>query len=162
MGQYSTALTDLDRAIELQPEDPESMYARGVSLKHLERYGEATDAFSAVISKAGRHAAAFHGRATIKYKMGDYHGAIADFSDCLTDGLDSYGMRLLRGLAFYYVGRHSEAIADLSIAISLQPEIGSTYLRRWQIYKEMGDDANAAKDFEIGNKLLEMEMKSAT
>lgn len=159
LDRYSQALTDLDQALELKPEDVEAAYARGVSLKHLERYDEAMQAFSVVLSKAGRHVGAFHGRATIKYAYGDYVGAIADFSKCLTDGLDSYDIRLLRGLAFHRVGRHSEAIADLSYAISLQPETGSTYIRRWQVYKEMGDETNAAKDFEVGTKLINMEIE---
>lgn len=155
LEQYSRALTDLDRALELQPEDTETIYARGVSLRHLDRYEEASDTFSTVLSKVGRHPAASHGRATIRYAMGDYAGAIVDFSACLAGGIDSYGVRLLRGVAFFYVGRHSEAVADLSHAISLEPETVSAYFRRSQVYRAMGDDVNAAKDFERGARLGE-------
>jgi tetratricopeptide (TPR) repeat protein len=92
----------------------------------------------------------------VRHATGDYVGAIADFSDCLAGGMDSYDVRLLRGLAFHRIGRHTEAIDDLSRAISLCPDVGSTYIRRWQVYKEMGDDKSAAQDFEVGNKLLKM------
>src|SRR5439155_7493719 len=110
-------------------------YARGVSLKHLDRYQEAVGAFTFVLSRAGRYPAASHGRATVRYALGDYGGAILDFSDCIDGGIDSYDVRLLRGLAYQQVGRHKEALADLSLAISLQPCLGSTYIRRWQVYK---------------------------
>jgi tetratricopeptide (TPR) repeat protein len=60
-------------------------------------------------------------------------------------------------LAFHRVGRHTQAIEDLSRAISLRPEAGSTYIRRWQVYKEIGDETRAAQDFQLGTKLLPRE-----
>jgi tetratricopeptide (TPR) repeat protein len=156
LGRHSEALSDLDVALQLQPEFIDATYARGVSLKRLERDEEALAAYSKVLSLEASYPAASHGRATVRHARGDYVGAVADFSDCLAGGMDSYDVRLLRGLAFHRIGRHREAIDDLSRAISLRPDIGSTYIRRWQIYKEIGDETRAAQDLEVGNKLLKM------
>jgi tetratricopeptide (TPR) repeat protein len=155
LGRHTEALNDLDAALEMRADYVDAAYARGISLKKLERLEEASDAYSAVLSLAGRYPPASHGRATIRYAMADYAAAIEDFSTCIADGLDSYDVRLLRGLAFHCVGRHLEAIEDLSRAISFRPEVGSTYIRRWQVYKELGDEANATQDFQVGTKLLD-------
>jgi len=154
LGQYSQALLDLDAALELQPDFADAVYARGISLKHLKRYDEAIAAYSKVLSEHSSYLSASHGRATVRYALGDYPGAIADFSDCLAGGMDSYDVRLLRGLAFHHIDRHADAIDDLSRAISFCPGVGSTYIRRWQVYKELGDEERAAQDFEFGTKLL--------
>lgn len=148
------ALIDAEHALKLNPDYTDAMYVRGVSLKNLKRYEEALEAFTTVISRTGKYPPASHGRATIRHMKGDYHGAIADFSECLAAGLDRYDIRLLRGLAYFRVGKFHESIEDLTVAIEMRPEKGSTYIRRWQVYKQMGDELNAAKDMDTGKRLL--------
>jgi tetratricopeptide (TPR) repeat protein len=148
------ALHDLDRALELSPDDIEAMYARGNSLKALERYDEAIAAYSKVIAANDRHFGAHDGRAKLRHRAGDFMGATADFTRCLELGHDTYDVRLLRGLAYQYSDQHTNAIDDLTIAISMEPDVGSTYLRRWSSYIKLGDHENAEKDFVVGTKLL--------
>jgi len=156
LGRHAEALNDLDTALALRPDYWDAVYARGVSLKKLERFQEASDAYSEVLSLVGRYPPASYGRATIRYAMADYAAAIDDFTTCIADGMDSYDVRLLRGLAFHRVGRHSEAIEDLSRAIAFRPTDGSTYLRRWQVYKELGDEVRAEEDYRVSKRLLDM------
>jgi tetratricopeptide (TPR) repeat protein len=154
---HERALEDLGIAWQLDPEDADILYARGFSLKNLKRYDEALEAVSAAISKREQFPEAYEMRASLRSLRGDNAGAVADFRTCLAQGHDRYGVRLLRGIAFFRLGQYADAIADLSIAISMSPEIGSTYLRRWQVYLAMGEQENAKKDFETGSKLLEKE-----
>lgn len=154
LKDFNEALLDAERALKLNPEYTDAMYLRGVSLKNLKRYEEALEEFTTIISRAGKYPPASHGRATIRSANGDYHGAIADFSDCLAAGLDGYDIRLLRGLAYYRIGKFHESIEDLTLAIEMRPEDGSTYIRRWQVYKALGDELNAAKDMDTGKRLL--------
>jgi tetratricopeptide (TPR) repeat protein len=154
LGQHSEALVDLDFALELKPQDADTLYAQGVSLRKLKRQEEAFEAYSAAIRIADGYPEASDGRGKIRYAKGDYAGAIADFSDCLAGGLDSYDVRLLRGLSHYYLNRHKEAIEDLSAAVALRPNEGGAYLRRGQVYSALGDKVNAAKDFKIGSQLI--------
>jgi tetratricopeptide (TPR) repeat protein len=160
LKNFDQALLDAEHALKLNPDYTDAMYVRGVSLKSLERHEEALEAFTTVLSRAGKYPPASHGRATIRYMNGDYHGAIADFSDCLVAGLDRHDIRLLRGLAYHRIGKFHESIEDLTVAIEMRPEDGSTYIRRWQAYKALGDDANAAKDMDIGKRLLRSQRKS--
>lgn len=160
LGQHAEALNDLDAALALSADYVDAVYARGVSLKKLERFQEASDSYSHVLSKAGRYVAASHGRATVRYAMADYAGAIEDFTVCIEQGMDCYDVRLLRGLALHRTGQSTQAIEDLSRAISLRPQDGSTYFRRSQVYKELGDEARSAEDFRVGMKLLETEGKT--
>jgi tetratricopeptide (TPR) repeat protein len=80
---------------------------------------------------------------------------IADFSDYISAGFDSYDVRLLRGIALHHVGRHGDAIADLSCAISMCPEKVSAYFRRAQAYDALGDKERAMNDFSVGRELLD-------
>jgi tetratricopeptide (TPR) repeat protein len=157
LGQHAEALNDIDTALALHTDYVDAVYARGVSLKKLERFEEASDAYSEVLAKAGRYPPASHGRATIRYAMADYTGAIEDFTVCIQQGMDTYDVRLLRGLAFHRTERPTQAIEDLSRAISFRPQVGSTYLRRWHVCKQLGDEVRAAEDFQVGTKLLEKE-----
>ena len=154
LKNFDQALHDTEHALRLNPNYTDAIYLRGVCLKGLERYEEALEAFTTVLSRAGKYPPASHGRATIRRASGDHHGAIADFSDCLAAGLDGYDIRLLRGLSYFYIGKFHESIEDLTLAIKMSPEDGSIYINRWQVYKALGDDVNAAKDMEIGNRLL--------
>lgn len=160
LKNFDHALLDAERALQLNPNYTDAMYVRGVSLKGLERYREALEVFTTVISRAGKYPPASHGRATIRQRNGDFHGAIADFSDCLNAGLDRYDIRLLRGLAYFRIGKFHEAIEDLTLAIKSRPEEGSTYIRRSQVHTALGDEINAAKDMETGKRLLKSKRQS--
>jgi tetratricopeptide (TPR) repeat protein len=157
LGLQDRALADLEIAGRLSPENADILYARGSSLKYFKHYDEALDAVSAAINERPQFPEAYEMRAKLRSLSGDNAGAVADFTSCLAQGHDSYGIRLLRGIAFFELGQHHDAVADLSIAISMSPKIGSTYIRRWQVYLAMGDKEKAKRDFETGNKLMEKE-----
>lgn len=154
LSRYEDALNDLNIALDLRTDYLDATYARGVCLKKLNRYEEALVAYSRILAHKP-YPPASHGRATVRYALGDYAGAIADFSDYLAAGNDSYDVRLLRGLAFHRIGRHAEAVDDLTCAITYCPDVGSTYIRRWQVFKDLGDDKRAQEDFAVGSKLLD-------
>jgi tetratricopeptide (TPR) repeat protein len=147
LERWDEALVDIEMSLKLEPNDIDALYARGLSLKHLNRHAEAIDAFSNVLARAGTYAPAWDARAKLRYLSGDYEGAIQDFTAAIEAGLDGYGVRLFRGLANYSVGRHGEALEDLSRAISLQPHLPGTYARRALVYRALNDDKSEAKDF---------------
>jgi tetratricopeptide (TPR) repeat protein len=154
LDRHVEALNDLKAALEMSHDYVDAEYARGTSLKKLERFEEALSAYTKVLSDAGHYPPASHGRATIRYARADYAGAIEDFTVCIEHGLDNYDVRFLRGVAFHQVGRHLEAIEDLTRAIAFRPGVGSPYFRRWQVYKHLGDDAHAELDFKTGTQFI--------
>ena len=87
--------------------------------------------------------------------MGTWRRAIEDFDAFIASQTDHYGALLLRGLAYHQLGANESAIADLSKAIELRPQDGATYIRRWQVYKAMGETAKAEADFATGRSLME-------
>jgi tetratricopeptide (TPR) repeat protein len=154
LGRAEEALRDLEAALALKPDYIDARCALGTTLKRLERFDEAIAAFTSVIAASGVHPAASHGRATLRHRAGDFAGAIEDIDVCLAHGMDNYDLRLLRGLAAHYLGRHTEALDDLTRAIAFQPQTGSTYVRRWQVYRALGDEARAGEDFRRANELM--------
>jgi tetratricopeptide (TPR) repeat protein len=153
IGRNELALQDLDKAIGLNPKYWDAVYLKGAILKAIDP-SRALEQFTSVLSSIDHHPEASFGRATVRHMLGDYAGAIADFSNCLANGHDCYDLRLLRGLAYFRTGSFKEAVADLSIAIALRPEETSAYVHRWRAYLGAGDAAKAAEDLKIVKKLL--------
>jgi hypothetical protein len=42
----------------------------------------------------------------------------------------------------------------LTRAIAFSPDEGSTYIRRWQVYRALGDTDRAAEDMRVGTELM--------
>ncbi len=155
LGKYAEAIVDLNIGLKLNPDCVDMLYARGICLKHLERFPEALEMYSQVLAK-GAHAGASHGRATIRSATGNYNGATQDFTDCIKGGVDDAGVRLLRGIAYFQLGLHEDAVSDLSKAIEMDPQGASAYFRRSQVYRAMGEEERAAQDFATGCALIEL------
>lgn len=155
LGRFEEALTDLDIALDMNPGYIDALYARGINLKSLERDDEAADAYEVVLAKSGKYPPASHGRGTIRHRMGDYEGAIADFTAAIEGGIDGYDIRLLRGLAYYRLERLAEAEADFTAAISFRPLEGTLYMHRFLVFKKLGKNELAEEDRKRGRELLD-------
>ncbi len=136
------------------PDFTDAFYGRAVALKKLGQMEAALDDLNHVLTSDPSYSEARHTRATIHYFLGDWQRAIDDF-DAFLVSQDHFGAYLLRGLAHHQLGKNESAIADLSSAIALRPEDGTTYLRRWQVYKAMGETAKAEGDWAKGRSLME-------
>jgi Tfp pilus assembly protein PilF len=74
-GRYEEALIDLDRALELAPNDFASLNARGLVLDKLQRLPEAVTAFEMAITQEPRFAPAYHNLGWAREAVGDQEGA---------------------------------------------------------------------------------------
>ena len=88
-----------------------------------------------------------------KYKLGDYVGAIADYTITIRlkpDDADAYNNR---GVAKKNLGRYIDAIVDYEIAIRLQPDDAFAYNNRGIAKKNLGRYIDAIVDYEIAIRL---------
>ncbi len=80
LGDKDAALTDIDLAIECEPENPKFHYHKGAILLQKEAFDEAVDCLSKAIELDPSYASAYLLRGHIFEKVGDEESASADIS----------------------------------------------------------------------------------
>lgn len=73
------ALADCNRALELQPSDPQVLGYRGLVYLRLELYESAVTDYSAALDIEPKNALHLYGRGEAKLRSGDLQGSAADF-----------------------------------------------------------------------------------
>ena len=81
-GDYYGAIADLNKAIELDPNDAKAYYNRGLSKGNLKDYYGAISDFNKSIELDPR-SIAYYNRGWLKHKLKDYYGAIADYNKAI-------------------------------------------------------------------------------
>ena len=88
-----------------------------------------------------------------KYHLGDYKGAITDYTQAIRLKPDSAGAYLNRGLAKDDLGQHLAAIADYDILIRLKPDDADAYNNRGNSKYKLGQHFAAIADYDIAIRL---------
>jgi tetratricopeptide (TPR) repeat protein len=78
-GNYLQALTDLEKALILNPGFEEALYNKGLVLLYLKRYAEAEAAYDEVIRRNPSNGSAWEGRGVARQYLGDQPGACSDW-----------------------------------------------------------------------------------
>ena len=174
--EIDSAIANLSRAIELNPDYVDAYYLRGLLYTREKDYDKAFADFEKVVELDPNHtdvkaarANGYGARAADYAREEDYDRAITDFERAIE--LDPYnadarigiaGAYLLRGIANYEEGDHREAFADLDSAIAnfesmieLDPNnveaevaVAFAYFVRGIAYYEEGDKDRAIADFD--------------
>ena len=88
-----------------------------------------------------------------KYKLGDYVGAIADYTVTIRLKPDDAEAYQARGLAKAYLGQYVAAIADYDIAIRFKPDLAEAYVARGFAKAKLEQYFAAITDFDIAIRL---------
>jgi tetratricopeptide (TPR) repeat protein len=91
--------------------------------------------------------AAYFNRASTRYDLGDYSGAIADYTEVLRLQPEDDITYNNRALVRYDQGDKTGAIADLDAAIEQNPENFIAHCNRGFIRSELGDKLDAIEDY---------------
>ena len=147
-GDPEDAITEFDRAIELDPRNLKAYGNRGVSKAGLGRYEDAIADYDWVIELDPGNAKGYHNRGNAKHALGRYEDAIADFDKAL-DLDSSRGLSYVsRGNAKHALGRHEDAIADFDKALGLDPGYLNAYGNRGLLKAGLGRHEDAIADFD--------------
>ena len=88
-----------------------------------------------------------------KYDLGDYKGAITDYTHAIRLNPDDADAYYNRGIAKSKLGQHFAAIADYDIAIRLNPDDADAYLNRGIAKMHLGQHFAAIADYDIAIRL---------
>jgi tetratricopeptide (TPR) repeat protein len=118
-SHFADALTDLDRALAIEPANPKFLHERGYTLGALGEYARAVADLDREVAIRPDSPAAYQERAYSRRRMGDFAGAYSDWGKAL--GLKPGDMDLLLGRseAALWTGRFDEARRDALAALAL-------------------------------------------
>ena len=88
-----------------------------------------------------------------KYHLGDYKGAITDYTQAIRLKPDYANVYFNRGVAKGDLGQYSAAIADLDIFIRLKPDDADAYLNRGSAKDNLGQHLAAIADYDSAIRL---------
>jgi len=122
-GYYKGALEDYDHALDLDPNNVEVWFARGLAHEKLKDYEGAFSDYTKAIDLKENFTKAWLSRGNVLLKLDRYADAIDDYTVALIYQNDYPHAYYNRGLAKLKLKKNSEACADFGVAESLGMKI---------------------------------------
>ena len=146
LEQFESAIADFSRAIELDPENPETWGARGDGYITLGDFEAALNDYNNATGLDPDNGEYYWSRAISYDFMGELELALDDYSKAIELGVEDSWLYSDRASIYSDLGMYELAIADWTAAIEMEPE-GPWYLSaRGQAYLELGDFEAALAD----------------
>jgi tetratricopeptide (TPR) repeat protein len=159
--EYQEVLTELNKAIALDDQNPQYHELRGRFLKDMGEVDKAMEDFDAMIRLSPREENAYTSRGLIKMNRYDYRSAALDFTKSILLDPNIESNYRYRGLCYNNLNNLGEAYKDFSKAIELlsvkledaaeEKEVknllAETYILRGHCLNLMGKDPMACRDF---------------
>jgi tetratricopeptide (TPR) repeat protein len=144
--EYVEALVNLNKAIELDPNQSAAYYLRGNIKDNFEdRHGAMKD-YNLAIEKNPKFADAFFARGNVKMSLQDYYGAVDDYTAAITINENYVEAYFSRGKAKQFLQAYQDAINDCSKIIQINPKSTAAYSMRGILRIEFGDLKNGCLD----------------
>jgi Flp pilus assembly protein TadD len=116
-GQLERAAEELERAVDLRPQDFWANFFRGVCAYRRGQYPDAAHAFSIALALAPESAEVHHNRALAYVACGKNNQALRDYDRALELAPNLGAALLNRGVLHYQEGRRAQARTDLERAL---------------------------------------------
>jgi curved DNA-binding protein CbpA len=155
-GDLDRAIADLERAIELAPEDAKAYHQRGNAFGLKGDVDRALADYDRALRIDPNDAAIFHDRGLMWQRNKEFDKALADLDRAVRMGFtapQSYTGQVDldqvysdRGAVWFEKGRYDRALADLNQAIKVNPGLATAYVRRAGVFERKGDPERARAD----------------
>ena len=151
-GQYSEAIANFTKAIELNPDYAEAYYARGHVYGKQGEYDQSIANLTKAIELNPDYAQVYYFRGLTYSGQGEHDQAIQDFTKAIELNPKLAEAYYFRGLTYSGQDEHDLAIQDSTKAIELESDYAEAYairglawlhLKKWQ---EAKSDLTTAKD----------------
>jgi tetratricopeptide (TPR) repeat protein len=128
-GDFKKAVSDYNKAIDVNPEFVVAYLNRGFTYSKMGEYEKAISDYNKAIEINPRYAKAYYNRGFLYRKMGEYDKAISDCTKAIE--IDpKYSLAYYnRGNAYYYKGEYENAWEDIKKARSLGYKVPSEFLK---------------------------------
>jgi len=147
--QYQNAISNYDKAIEIEPNNPNYYYYRAQTNVNLGQYNEAIVDYDRVIKLKPDNPLYYFGRAQAKVELEQYEEAIADYDKAIDLSPDLSNYYYFRARAKEELGQYDEVIADYSEALHIEPNNAVFSYRRALAKIEIEQITAAKKDLKV-------------
>ncbi len=156
LEQYSAAIINYNKAIQLKPDYAMAYNNRGAAKRKLGQYVDAITDFDKAIQLKPDYAIAYSNRGEAQAELGQYSIAITDYNKAIQLKPDYAMAYNNRGVAKAELGQYSIAITDFDKAIQLKPDETTTamaYNNRGAAKRKLGQYVAAISDY---NKAIQL------
>lgn len=148
LSQYEQALTDLNEAIALGPNNDWIIARRGLLHRERRDYDRALVDFDKAIALDPKYAWAIAQRGLTYREQGAYDQALIDFNQAIELNPSLAWAIVNRGIIHRYKGEYNRALADFDRAITLDEQYVWAIAQRGENYRLMGKHEQALADFD--------------
>jgi Flp pilus assembly protein TadD len=157
-GEYERAISSLQQAISLNPEDSWAHYDLGTIYSELRRYHEAVVSLKQAI-KLEPDLSMAHVTLGVSYSgMGRYREAEAAYKQAIRLDPDNAQAHLNLGVDYACQGRLRESIREYQQAIKLKPDYALAHYNLGSAYLNIGNSRASLEEYKI---LKELDSKKA-
>jgi tetratricopeptide (TPR) repeat protein len=146
-GREEVAIADLDQAVQLDRNNAEAYYWRGLARFYKDEKGAMADLNQAIRINP-KYADAYEWRGRTRFELGDKKGAFADLDQVIRLKPNDSSAYFIRGRFRSESGDKKGAISDFEQVMRLNPKDSSAYIARGKVRADLGDKQGAVSDFE--------------
>ncbi|MFN6563852.1 MAG: tetratricopeptide repeat protein [Nostoc sp. ChiSLP01] len=155
IGDNQGAIEDYTQAIKINPDYADAYKNRGIA-----RYLLGTPpVFSQAIKVNPQDAVAYKNRGNARSDLGDFQGAIEDYTQAIQINPNYIDAYYNRGNARFDLGDFEGAFEDYTQAIQINSNYADAYYNRGNIRLEMADKQGAIEDFQKAADIYRKEGK---
>ncbi len=154
LNDYSSAIADFDRALELDSDYVWAYANRGITYRSNHNYDLALQDFNAAIALEDNLDWVYAARGEVYRHLRNYDLAIQDFNRAIAldpEYASAYGSR---GRVYHHLEKFQQSIADFDRAIAIDPERAWFYAQQGENYRDIGQYSHA---IELYNQALALE-----
>lgn len=147
-GEYPRAIENYTMAIAKQRDYAEAYLERGCTYIRLSDFDKAVEDLTESLFLRPDDCRGYSQRGNVYYNnFQDYSRAAVDYTKLIELCPDATAYEF-RGDAYFYQGKHREAITDYTEALTLDPERVGVYIRRGSSHEQIGELELAIMDYE--------------
>lgn len=143
-GRNEEALKDCDKLIKIQPDSAINYIGKGQVLYAMENYKESYKAFNKATTLNPKRSDVWGMKGAALARMGRYDEAIASVNRAMKSDPDNPGNIYNRACIYSLKGDKARALADLKMAISLNPSFRE-YSRKDKDFERLYEDEDFKK-----------------
>ncbi len=155
--KYEEALSDFNKAVELDPNFAQVYNNRGALLMDLNRYEESKKDFDRAVALQPQFAFAYNNRGMLMHKMENDSAALYDYNKAIEMKPEFTEAYFNRGIIFENFKQHDEALNDYNKVVALNPNYILVYNNRGNILMNAKRYDEALSDY---NKTIELNPNS--
>ncbi|MCZ8212967.1 tetratricopeptide repeat protein [Microcystis sp. LE19-8.1F] len=147
LQKYELALSDYNKAIDINPNYAKAYNNRGILYKDLQKYELALSDYNKAIDINPNDAMAYNNRGLLYHNQQKYELALSDYNKAIDINPNVAEAYYNRGILYIDLQKYDLALSDFSKAIDINPNDANAYYNRGNLYKDLQKYDLALSDY---------------